>query len=328
MIAPVRHVVIFAAATSLGCASSKTSPAPPNRSHPVVVPATTSQHASTDLPTRSTQPPLISAGSFHTCALDFDGRAYCWGRAQEGQFAPPSGRFTRIAAGHNFTCGVRGDHTVACWGDAPDESWLRAPEGRFVDVAVGATHACAIRTNRTVTCWGSNKVGQLDAPAKRVVRITLGGLHGCALTAERKIDCWGRNRNGEANAPSGTFVDMSASLGATWTGYSCGVTTGHKAVCWGVQRFVDSVERDVPALPLFPPGLKANQIAAGGTVACALDVAGIAVCDLPMSETPPPGQHRAITAGANHVCGIRRDNSIWCFGDNADRQCDVPKALR
>src|SRR4051812_2430034 len=71
----------------------------------------------------------VSAGTFHTCARDDAGRAYCWGDGAAGQVgagddhtglylspsavlpgARPAGvTFTQVAAGGYHTCGLGSD---------------------------------------------------------------------------------------------------------------------------------------------------------------------------------------------------------------------------
>lgn len=65
----------------------------------------------------------LSAGFQHNCALDADGRAYCWGSNEYGQLGTgsrtqssepiavvDSTKFDSISAGATHTCGVAGGH--------------------------------------------------------------------------------------------------------------------------------------------------------------------------------------------------------------------------
>ncbi|HET9984618.1 MAG TPA: Ig-like domain-containing protein [Longimicrobiales bacterium] len=71
----------------------------------------------------------ISPGNDHTCGLDAEGRAYCWGSNGAGQLGigshedrmqptPVAGglRFRAIAAGDGRTCGITTRRVAYCWG--------------------------------------------------------------------------------------------------------------------------------------------------------------------------------------------------------------------
>lgn len=73
---------------------------------------------------------VVTPGAAHTCALDDEGRAWCWGDNSAGQLglAPgepelvpvpthPSLRFRALALGGRFTCGITTDEALLCWGD-------------------------------------------------------------------------------------------------------------------------------------------------------------------------------------------------------------------
>lgn len=72
---------------------------------------------------------VVTPGAAHSCALDAEGRAYCWGDNSAGQLGLPAGppelvpvavhpdlRFASLALGGRFTCGATLDHRVLCWG--------------------------------------------------------------------------------------------------------------------------------------------------------------------------------------------------------------------
>ncbi len=59
----------------------------------------------------------LTAGAYHTCALDDAGLAHCWGQDHYGQASPPTDSvFTELVAGREHTCGLGTDGVVRCWG--------------------------------------------------------------------------------------------------------------------------------------------------------------------------------------------------------------------
>jgi alpha-tubulin suppressor-like RCC1 family protein len=79
----------------------------------------------------------VALGSEHSCALDSDGFAYCWGSNSVGQLG--IGR-----------------------ADEPTEPQRIDTGGtRFIGIEAGALHTCAVATNGAVFCWGFNEHGQL-----------------------------------------------------------------------------------------------------------------------------------------------------------------------
>ena len=100
-------------------------------------------------------PPVISSGGGHTCLLQEDGAAVCWGHREFGQASPPEGEvFTALSSGRVHTCGLREDGAAVCWG-FNRFGQTSPPDGQtFVAISSGALHVCGLRTDGTVVCWG------------------------------------------------------------------------------------------------------------------------------------------------------------------------------
>ena len=125
----------------------------------------------------------VSVGVDHTCAIDVDNWAYCWGSA-DGQFSSdvptrilgPTGtadwemKFTDIAAGDEHTCAVQQDPANAwCWGrqrkgtlgnsssgDGTHRPMLVDGGHLWADIQVSKWNSCGITANDQMLCWGRN----------------------------------------------------------------------------------------------------------------------------------------------------------------------------
>jgi alpha-tubulin suppressor-like RCC1 family protein len=180
----------------------------------------------------------ISTGGDHTCALDYEGKAYCWGGNAAGELGngttTPSAtpvavagnlRFSSISAGEGvggggFTCGV-----TKFTGDA--------------------------------YCWGANSYGQLGngttTPSSVPVKVS-GGLEWrfiragqaetCAVSSNR-IYCWGVQARSNTGVTASTATpapvdDVFVGIAGTQqfdagAGFGCAVAESRdrRAVCWG-----------------------------------------------------------------------------------------------
>ena len=147
-------------------------------------PVTVNTSAPDDAP-RLEAPVHLTAGAFHTCALDVDGEVWCWGWGDGGQIGDgsrvdrprptrvsfaslveegePEPIATALAAGGNHNCALLDGGQVVCWGqndklqtgvrggEAILSPTLVLEDGTFV--AAGTSHSCAIAAGR-VQCWG------------------------------------------------------------------------------------------------------------------------------------------------------------------------------
>ncbi len=229
----------------------------------------------------------LSAGHEHSCALR-DGRAYCWGRNQEGQLGrQPSGEEC-----DGVPCGRQA---------LPVDTELR-----FREVSVSGRHSCALGEGMTF-CWGDNSYGQLDAP--RTIRssseplrvstevhlesVSTSGLYSCGLTAAGRVICWGTtplgSESGVALFPEWKGARFVA-VGAGGT-HSCALGADGGVYCWGIGRY--------------------NRL--GSRV--------IGKCDgLPCSRVPVkvplPSKYAKLSVGGTSACAIAPDR-VTCWGGSA-----------
>lgn len=239
----------------------------------------------------------ISAGGAQTCALDSDGKAYCWGFNLFGGLGD----------------GTENESTVPV---AVDTSGVLSGK-TLTKIVAGFYYACAMDSNGAAYCWGYGSNGQLGDGEKKNSKLpvavdTSGALSGktlatltaglfqtCGLTTDGEAYCWGGNGSGQlgngtkSDGLVPTAVDTSGvidgkplkniNLGST---HACGIDTGGKAYCWGdngTGMLGNASQTESPSpVAVDTSGVLAGkemvQMAAGSGFSCGLDSEGLAYC--------------------------------------------------
>ena len=251
-----------------------------NTSSPTTVVATTS-------PPEPIQPQTITAGIVHTCGLDVEGKAWCWGGGSSGQLGDgnaddhETGTPVSVVGGHTFTsltarwyrtCGLDDAGNAWCWGDA-----------KFGVLGDGTTSDH--ETGTPVAVVGGHTFSQLAA----------GYEHSCGLDGAGKAWCWGRGEGGPLGdgntSDHETGTPVSVVGGHTFTSLTagefrtCGLDNAGNAWCWG--RGEEG--------PLGDGNTSDHET---GTPVAVV------------------GSHTftSLTAGRYHTCGIDGAGKAWCWG--------------
>ena len=198
----------------------------------------------------------VSAGEYHTCAVDIDRVVTCWGcdgdvggvAVDHGQCDAPEGDFTQVSAGRFHTCGVHQDGDIECWG-LNDSGQCDSPEGSdFVQVETGDYHTCAVDDPGNLSCWGcqgDTDHGQCDVPEADYRQVSAGNMHTCGLTTLFEIDCWGEHGGDEEilpdHAPAGDYYSVDVNRA-----HACAMTQDRDITCWagGVDPWTDQPTAD------------------------------------------------------------------------------------
>lgn len=237
----------------------------------------------------------ISSGQTHSCALEPDGTAWCWGDGRKGalgngmtsvqrwpQRVVTDQRFIQIAAGGSFTCGVTRAGKVLCWGTS--EAAPNWPKPAMQPADVGSFGA------RT--------------------RLTAGRRHACILDGEGRASCWGWNVDGETGTgssgitssliatPAAVVGDHRFASIAAGSNFTCGVTTTGQLLCWGNN--VDGVLGELAA------------------ERCG-DVEPVP-CSARPGEIRMPEPMRQVSSGTSHACAIGVSATVYCWGANGHGQ--------
>jgi alpha-tubulin suppressor-like RCC1 family protein len=215
----------------------------------------------------------LATGDTHTCVLDVDGKAHCWGSNAQGQL----GNGTTV--GSTAPVAVVGGHT-------------------FAMVEAGLRTTCAVTPAGEGYCWGNGFSGQLgngstqssavpvrvSAP-QPLASIAVGFDVVCALTRDGTAYCWGRNVSGNvgtgdrvmASTPTAVSTSLKFKQISVGLAQTCGLTADGTAYCWGRNFFRtlgtgDTSDRLTPA-PVSG-GLRFATLSAGSITTCAITIAG------------------------------------------------------
>lgn len=226
----------------------------------------------------------IAAGHDHSCGLDVDGDAWCWGHNNVGQL----GNDTVIDSTEPVK--VIGDHT-------------------FIAITAGWDHTCGLDTDGVVWCWGSNFYGQLGDGTNTdrgvpvpVAEHSFAYLNAfadetCAIDTAGDAWCWGDNLRGQLGdgTKDDSTLPVPVSGGHVFTQiegsqyHACGIDVDGAAWCWG-SNLLDALGTEAHVESTVP--------------------------------APVDGDHvfTDLASGQSHTCGLDDEGSAWCWGRNEDGQ--------
>ena len=279
----------------------------------------------------------ITTGSGHSCGLDVQGHAYCWGYGSVGQLG--NGRtvsstlpeavagglvFRSLTAGGFFTCGVTPENRGYCWGNN-----VRGQLGS----------SGAIQTSPSPVAGGLSFSG-----------ISAGGEHACGVTLDGKVYCWGSNAGGQLGDGSlgfrstphpvqGALIAVSVDAG---NGHTCALKADGEAYCWGFGEggALGHGQAYTSTIPIAVAGpWRWKLISAGGASTCGIDLSDVAWCwGQNGSGQIGDGTHTArvgpmqvsgilrlaaLEVGGAHVCGRDLEDRIYCWGGGGSGQLGV-----
>jgi alpha-tubulin suppressor-like RCC1 family protein len=291
----------------------------------------------------------VSAGGTHTCAIDNEADAWCWGRDLEGQL------------GGN---GSPSHHT---------EPVKVALPAKVESLSTGFDHTCVVDVNASGICFGTNNKGQLgrggispyETPGAvsgvpGFVEISAGRHHSCGIAVFGQPWCWGENDYGQigtggpignGNEPIPVMVTGLTRVTDIEAGvtHSCAVDDEGAAWCWGDnsrgQLGVDPNQLPESSVPVEVVGINnIIDITIGGLQTCAIDDAQRLYCwgnnnngqlgrgtFSPMPHPVPAlievndvnGNSlpvRVADGGNNHTCFIVEGLTGYCVGSNISGQ--------
>ena len=244
----------------------------------------------------------VSAGEFHTCALNEDVEVLCWGSGDDGRLGN--------GASDNQNTPVN----VLAVSGAGNLS-------RIKQVSAGKKHTCALNGGGKVYCWGANNRAQLgvlnttttssNRPVEisdltDVIQISIGGEQSCALKkngGNGQVVCWGYN-NVNSSSHNTRVIQTTDSTNLI---YAKQVSVGENYACaiWKASASANSKK-------ISCWGQGGDHIG----VANASDSTSAYLVDHPTEDSWSTfGNVAQISAGNGHTCALMNNGDIYCWGD-------------
>jgi alpha-tubulin suppressor-like RCC1 family protein len=273
----------------------------------------------------------VTAGDLHSCSLQTDGTAWCFGGDQADQLGDSTQtnstspvavkgglKFASLSSGYAHNCGLTTAAVAFCWGDntsgelgdgtSAHRSLPVAVAGglTFSSIVAGQDHSCGLTAAGAAWCWGNNLSGQLgngltvnsSAPVAVgggivFATISAGFQNTCGVAANGALWCWGDNTRGQLG--NGTFNQSATPVKVTSASSFVAASTGYQHTC-GITA----------AGAAFCWGSNdQGQLGTGDTQSHSLPVAvsgGI--------------NFATIGAGGLYTCGLASSGAAFCWGDN------------
>jgi hypothetical protein len=210
-----------------------------------------------------------------------------------------------VATGNDLACGIDASSGIHCWGDIVDGEggpW----RGSYVALAAGTGFVCAIRSDGSLECHGA-ATGVTAPPAGAYAAISAVDGSACAAPMEAgRVLCWGRATTTPA-IPPGRYTSLTGGADG-----GCALAAEQVPVCWNVGAITSQPVVAISAFHSF---------------ACAILVfpGPISCTQAGDRQNVPPGDFGAVAVGPAHVCGIRADGTVACWGSNSDGQAAPPE---
>lgn len=257
------------------------------------------------------------SGSNHSCAVDDQGQAWCWGSGSvlgNGQ------------TGSNIPRAVQVINQAG------------SPVTDAVDIAAGREHSCLLRSNGTVLCWGFGSSGQLGyggtelqtraTPVRRedndtelagIIAISAGYEHSCAIDSDNELWCWGRNSSGQV----GTGSTSSTVLRAVQV-MAAPDTPLNQVTSVGLSRDNSCATREINDGEVWCWGSRSSgALGDGETSGNALYPVQVITDDNGADGEPFRGAVMVAGAQTNSAygyCATRSDHTVWCWGRGTSGQ--------
>lgn len=239
----------------------------------------------------------VTCGADFACALDPEGRAWCWGANDVGQLGSgsPSARPSTVA------------QLVA-----PDENLV------FSNLAAGGRHVCALDPENALWCWGSGARGQLGQPVSEPSAIPLAlDLTAISYALGRDFTIVRASRGGRTTSFGSNFFGQLATNDNTASPIPViadGLSGREIALLFGGPMAAHACALVGPSLSCWG----ANPLGQLGDGTTTDRYAPVVAMDKNLAELL--GVPGSVALGRSHTCAVDDSGGLWCWGGNQRKQ--------
>ncbi len=171
-------------------------------------------------------------------------------------------------------------------------------------IAIQDGTACGIREDGTGVCWGTGSSYNRTPPAGvQFDQIVAAQDFACGITTSGSTArCWGKF----TTAPSGVFHGLAAGRLVV-----CGIRDNSSISCWGELGYATNIAGEYAGISMTDEAVLCAIKAADATAQCWQLKAG----GVPASN-PVSGTQFEMISGGGGMCGVRGDNSLYCWGNS------------
>lgn len=279
----------------------------------------------------------VASGSRYGCAVDKSGGVWCW----PGQSSPLN---TYGELGDNLAQASYVVHSATpVQAAVPEENpetlaMVKALQSGS-DECIGSIN-CAIVSGGGLWCWGKGNntllnsmasgvrspvavpiESQTGVPLTGVDQVSALGDHICVVS-DGKVLCWGSNFSGQLGQgdqvtqkyPQQVALGGNAVKVGVGRDTSCALLTDGTMKCWGSNR--------MGALGVGDPDAHDD----GCSFPCKTTPVPITLDGSPLDDIVDLvlGSRSLNTAGFSDVCALRKDGSVWCWGEIMETDVPTP----
>ena len=257
---------------------------------------------------------LKESGNYKEAAIAFGKLGnYADAKAQSFALWAEFAQRDTLSAGGSHTVGLKADGTVVAVGNNDQGQCDVSGWRDIIAISAGYNHTVGLKADGTVVAVGSNQAGQCDVSNwKDIVAISAGAYYTVGIKADGTVIGVGNNYYGQRNMGWTDIIAISAGsnrtvgLKADGNVVAVGDNTYNQCEVYGLRNIIAIGAGDDCTLFLY----------SNGTMGLIGHLHGI-------MDKEDRSNNIAISAGSQHILGLKADGTVMAWGVNEYGQCEV-----